>query len=132
MFFFKKKQQLPDSDAVVITKIEPADPVLQERVEELKQELEAATGVLRTDILNELGSKLFVLQQTDAAIQYYERSIQENRSLGKAYTDLLKLYNIKRKEAVSHNNDEQLQEYLNKIDDLMKLSKDVIRGLGGI
>lgn len=129
MFFFKKKQQPPDTAAACITQVDPEDPVLRDRVEQLRQELEGATGALRRDILNELGSKLFVLQETDAAIQYYEMSIQENHSLGKAYTDLLKLYNIKRKEAVGHNNDQQLQQYLNKIDDLMKLSKDVIRGL---
>jgi hypothetical protein len=128
MFFFKKKNQ-PTDTAASITKTEVVGPELRIRVEQLKNELEAANGDLRIQILNELGSKSFVLQETDAAIQYYEMSIQENRSLGKAYTDLLKLYNIKRKEAVESKNDEQLQQYLSKIDDLMKLSKDVIRGL---
>jgi len=129
MFFFKKKTQTPEKIAACITQVDPADPGLRDRIEQLKQELEGATGGLRIDILKELGSKLFVLQETDAAIHYYEMSIQENHSLGKAYTDLLKLYNIKRKEAVIHKDDQQVQDYLNKIDDLMKLSKDVIRGL---
>ncbi|MBU2701292.1 tetratricopeptide (TPR) repeat protein [Sporomusaceae bacterium BoRhaA] len=128
MFFFKKKNQSTDV-AASTTKTEVVGPDLRVRIEQLKNELEVANSDLRIQILNELGSKLFALQETDAAIQYYELSIQENRSLGKAYTDLLKLYNIKRKEAALSNNDKQVQQYLNKIDALMKLSKDVIRGL---
>lgn len=130
MFFFKKKTK-PAQTEVAVEK-EPrasSDPVLQEQVEQLKQRLETAEGDLRIATLNELGSKLFALEKIDEAISFYEMSIQENRTLGKAYTDLLKLYNVKRKEAAEQNDDEQLQKYLNKIDDLMKLSKDVIRGL---
>ncbi|VBB07119.1 Hypothetical protein LUCI_2363 [Lucifera butyrica] len=128
MFFFRKKNQSTDAPANTIKRA-VIRPELRVKIERLKNELEVANGDLRTKILNELGSSLFALQETDAAIQYYELSIQENRSLGKAYTDLLKLYNIKRKDAALSNDDKQVQQYLNKIDDLMKLSKDVIRGL---
>ncbi|CUH95373.1 hypothetical protein P22_1443 [Propionispora sp. 2/2-37] len=127
MFFFKKKTksaQAGDNEQTAVV-----DPALQEQVVELKQRLETAEGDLRIATLNELGSKLFALENIDEAIQFYETSIQENRTLGKAYTDLLKLYNVKRKQAAEQNDDDKLQTYLNKIDDLMKLSKDVIRGL---
>jgi tetratricopeptide (TPR) repeat protein len=71
----------------------------------------------------------FQLQETDQAIHYYEKSIEENHTLGKAYTDLVKLYNIKRKEAAQAKDDEMLQIYLSKIDRLMQMTKDEIRGL---
>ncbi len=109
--------------------VKQLDPALPEQVAVLKQRLETAEGAVRLELLNELGGKLFALEQIDEAIRFYELSIQENRTLGKAYTDLLKLYNVKRKEAAEQNDDEQLQHYLDKIDALMKLSKDVIRGL---
>lgn len=126
MFFFGKKAAKPVEPAAAVKKI---DPALPEQVAALKQRLETAEGAVRLELLNELGGKLFALEQIDEAIRFYELSIQENRTLGKAYTDLLKLYNVKRKEAAERNDDEQLQQYLDKIDALMKLSKDVIRGL---
>ncbi|SHI77351.1 tetratricopeptide repeat protein [Propionispora hippei] len=126
MFFFRKKEAKPADFTATVKKV---DPALSGQVAELKQQLETAGGARRLELLNELGGKLFVLKQTDEAIHYYEMSIQKNRTLGKAYTDLLKLYNVKRREAAERNDDEQLQQYLDKIDALMKLSKDVIRGL---
>ena len=58
----------------------------------------------------------------------YETSLEENKELGKAYTDLLKLYNIKRKEASDSKDEDQVKMYMDKINSLMQLSKDVIRG----
>jgi len=126
LFFFGKKAAKPVEPVAAVKRI---DPALPEQVAALKQSLETAEGAVRLELLNELGGKLFALEQIDEAIRFYELSIQENRTLGKAYTDLLKLYNVKRKEAAERNDDEQLQQYLDKIDALMKLSKDVIRGL---
>jgi len=39
----------------------------------------------------------------------------------------MSLYNIKRREAAVEKNDEKIQFYLNKIDDLMKTSKTLMR-----
>jgi len=101
---------------------------LTQKAEILLNQLDSADQTQRTELLNELGGIYFKLGRIDDAINYYEISIDKNRSLGKAYTDLLKLYNLKRKQAVDEKDDEKVQLYLNKIDDLMKLSKDVIRG----
>lgn len=70
----------------------------------------------------------FEADKTDDAIKYYEASISENKALGKAYTDLVKLYNIKLKEATNEKNDKNMKYYMDKIDNLLQLSKDVIRG----
>jgi len=81
-----------------------------------------------TETLNELGKLNYQLGNIDKAIEYYEWSISEEKALGTSFTELMKLYNIKRKEAVEANNNTEVQEYLNKIDALMQLSKDVMRG----
>lgn len=44
----------------------------------------------------------------DQAIAYYEKSLDEDKQLGKAYTDLLKLYNLKRQEAAAAKDDANL------------------------
>ncbi len=81
----------------------------------------------RISILNELGSICTKLQQTDDAINYYEQSLAIQPSLGKASTDLLKLYNVKRKEAAAAKDDNLIQLYLNKIDNLMKMNKETMK-----
>lgn len=123
--FFKKKNKKENKHAEA--KIDETE--LRQRAEQLMDKLDPAVSKERIDTLNELGGIYFTLNEVDNAIKYYEISINENRSLGKAYTDLLKLYNLKRKQAVNEKDEAATQLYLDKIDDLMKLSKDVIRGL---
>ena len=82
----------------------------------------------KTALLNEIGSCYFQADEKDQAIYYYEQSLEEDRQLGKAYTDLLKLYNQKRQEAAEAKDDEKLKEYMDKVQGLMQMSKDVLRG----
>lgn len=127
MFFFGKKKSAEK-------KTPEAEPVanreeLLAKAEQLKGTLEAAKDKdERISILNEIGSCYFQAKETDQAIAYYEQSLEEDKQLGKAYTDLLKLYNLKRQEAASAKDDENLTLYMNKVQSLMQLSKDVIRG----
>lgn len=67
------------------------------------------------------------LNKIDDAISYYEQSLKKQPTLGKASTDLLKLYNIKRKEASLAKDDNLIQFYLEKIDNLMKLNKETMK-----
>lgn len=62
-------------------------------------------------------------------IDSLEKSIQAKKSLGNGYKTLLKLYNKKRAEAAKVNNEELLQIYLKKMDQMMQVSKEVTRGV---
>jgi len=79
-------------------------------------------------MLNEIGECYAKAQDTDEAIRYYEQSLDLHRQMGKAYTDLMKLYNVKRQEAAKAGDDEKLKVYLDKLQDLMQGSKDMLRG----
>ena len=48
--------------------------------------------------------------------------------IAKASTDLMKLYNKKRQEAAEAKDDEKVKEYMDKVQNLMQMSKDMIRG----
>jgi len=124
--FFKKKKR--KQEIVVESQEIPDKEELMIKIEKAKNLLKDSNGKERIEILNQIGKLYFEAGEYDKAIDFYELSISENRSLGQAYTDLLKLYNLKRKEAVDHHSDSDVQLYLKKIDDLLKLSKDVIRG----
>lgn len=79
-------------------------------------------------LLNEIGGIYYKISDYDNAVIYYEESLNIEKTIGKAYTNLLNIYNVKRKEAAVNKDDEKLQYYLKKIDDMMKISKDVVRG----
>jgi hypothetical protein len=59
----------------------------------------------------------------------FEKSMSAKKSLGAGYKALLKLYNKKRAQAAKANDEELLQIYLRKMDQMMQISKDVTRGV---
>ena len=125
MFLFKKKKDKAAKEEAVP---EISREELLKKAEAIQKELPDLSGEERNKALNELGSLYFEAEETDKAIRAYETSLSESKALGMAYTDLLKLYNIKRREASEAKDDAKMKEYMDKIDGLMKLSKDVIRG----
>lgn len=128
MFFFGKKNKPAEKQAQETKPVVNRQELL-EKAEQLKVSLETAPDkASRISLLNQIGSCYFQAEETDQAIAYYEQSLEEDKQLGKAYTDLLKLYNLKRQEAAMAKNDEELTFYMDKVQSLMQLSKDVIRG----
>lgn len=128
--FGKKKAKEP--------KVETAEFVLltAERSEELKrtislkkEEIDRTTGEEQAKIYEEIGLAFYELGEEDKAIDSFEKSIQAKKSLGTAYKTLLKLYNKKRAEAAQANDEESLQLYLKKMDQMMQVSKEVTRGV---
>lgn len=129
MLFFKKSKIKETSSTLKKENIkEPDKSELIKEAENLLSSIDSAAGDERIKILNKVGSLYFKADKTDDAIKYYEVSISENKALGKAYMDLVKLYNIKLKEATNEKNDKNMKYYMDKIDNLLQLSKDVIRG----
>lgn len=125
MAFFKRKKKKAASpkEEKVVNKEE-----ILSKIEQAKQGLEEADTENKTSYLNQIGSLYLEIEDYDQAITYYETSISEKQEMGKAFTDLTKLYNIKRKEASEQNDKEKVQYYLAKSDELMQLTKDTIRG----
>ncbi|MCB2295675.1 tetratricopeptide repeat protein [Clostridium algoriphilum] len=127
--FFKKKKMRETSSTLKQENIKPLDKEkLIEEAKILSNTIDTLVDDEKIKVLNRIGSLYFEADKIDDAIKYYEISISEKKALGKAYTDLVKLYNIKRKEAVTEKNTEGVKHYLDKIDTLLQLSKDVIRG----
>lgn len=124
-FTKKKKENKPeDSKQVEIVNTEG----LKQEAETLKEELKNCIDSERIGVLNKLGDIYYKISDYNEAIMYYEDSLNSEKSIGKTYTNLLNIYNIKRKEAALNKDDDQIQYYLGKIDEMMKISKDVVRG----
>ena len=123
--FFKKKK------AEEVPQEAPAVDVgaLREKAQSLIGELAGAADTeTKVKLLNEIGECYTKAGDTDEAIKYYEQSLETSRQMGKAYTDLMKLYNIKRQEAAVAGDDALMKEYMDKVQGLMQSSKDMLRG----
>lgn len=126
MFLFGKKKQdkaKPEKNIPEVNK----DELLSQAIEREKG-LEGSSGDDRVSRLNELGSLYFQIEELDKAAQYYEESLEINKQLGKAYTDLIKIYNKKRQQAIDAKDGDKAKEYMDKVQNLMQMSKDVLRG----
>lgn len=128
MFSFGKKKKEKENLVQKEEKIEIDSSKILSELQEKEKQLEQTKDRDRINLLNELGAGYHKMNEIDKAIYFYEISLSESKEIGKAYTDLMKLYNIKRRTATEEKNDEQMKFYMDKIDELMKLSKDVIRG----
>jgi tetratricopeptide (TPR) repeat protein len=128
--FGKKKPKEPKKET-------PKEVVLTvERKEELIRTISIKKEVVnqtaeeeQAKIYEEIGLAFNELGEEDNAIDSLEKSIQVKKSLGNGYKTLLKLYNKKRAEAAKMNDEEVLQIYLKKMDQMLQVSKEVTRGV---
>ncbi|QGQ44908.1 tetratricopeptide repeat protein [Metabacillus sediminilitoris] len=128
--FGKKKTKEPKKETTeeAVLTIERKDELLR-TISIKKEEVNQAVGEERAKIYEEIGLAFNELGDEDHAIDSLEKSIQAKKSLGDGYKTLLKLYNKKRAEAAKVNNEELLQIYLKKMDQMMQVSKEVTRGV---
>lgn len=125
MFLFgkKDKKEKKAEEVPVINQEE-----LMKQAEEKVQQLEGIQGDARIELLNEAGSLYMQAGEYDEAIRYYEESFEMKKVMGKSYTDLMSLYNKKRQQAAEAKDDEKITYYFGKVQEMMQISKDMIRG----
>lgn len=125
-WFSKKKKENVSKESKQVDTINVEE--LKNTAENLKEELRNCIDSERVEILNKIGDIYYKIADYNEAEIYYEDSLKEEKTIGKTYTNLLNIYNIKRKEAAINKDDAKIQYYLGKIDEMMKISKDVVRG----
>lgn len=127
MNFFKNLFKTETKKTEVILTEPHNNEIINEEIKKLEIELEGAEKKNRENILIKLGNNYFDLNDASKAIEYYELVIKEFPEADKPRMNLLKLYNIKRKEAAKNKDDDMIQFYLNKIDGIMQLNKEIMR-----
>ena len=124
--FFKKKNEY--APKIHTQQTAANNENLQEEIRVAESRLmEAGDSATKVKLWDELGSLCKEAGEVDKAIGYFEQSIEAKPVFGKACTDLMALYNIKRREAAEAKDDEKIQMYLNKLDELMKINKSIMR-----
>lgn len=127
LFGFGKKKEKVASAAAETAPVLDRDAVL-DTVKAKRSELEGKEGVAAANVLNEIGKLYADANMVDEAVEAYEQSLEVNRTMGKASAALVKLYNKKRAAAAEAKDDEAIKYYMDKVTEMLAISKDQLRG----
>lgn len=127
LFGFGKKKEKVASAAAETAPVLDRDAVL-DAVKAKRSELEGKEGVAAANVLNEIGKLYADANMVDEAVEAYEQSLEVNRTMGKASAELVKLYNKKRAAAAEAKDDEAIKYYMDKVTEMLAISKDQLRG----
>lgn len=127
LFGFGKKKEKVASAAAETAPVLDRDAVL-DAVKAKRSELEGKEGVAAANVLNEIGKLYADANMVDEAVEAYEQSLEVNRTMGKASAALVKLYNKKRAAAAESKDDEAIKYYMDKVTEMLAISKDQLRG----
>lgn len=127
LFGFGKKKEKVASAAAETAPVLDRDAVLG-AVKAKRSELEGKEGVAAANVLNEIGKLYADANMVDEAVEAYEQSLEVNRTMGKASAALVKLYNKKRAAAAEAKDDEAIKYYMDKVTEMLAISKDQLRG----
>lgn len=127
LFGFGKKKEKVASAAAETAPVLDRDAVL-DAVKAKRSELEGKEGVTAANVLNEIGKLYADANMVDEAVEAYEQSLEVNRTMGKASAALVKLYNKKRAAAAEAKDDEAIKYYMDKVTEMLAISKDQLRG----
>lgn len=127
LFGFGKKKEKVASAAAETAPVLDRDAVL-DAVKTKRSELEGKEGVAAANVLNEIGKLYADANMVDEAVEAYEQSLEVNRTMGKASAALVKLYNKKRVAAAEAKDDEAIKYYMDKVTEMLAISKDQLRG----
>lgn len=127
LFGFGKKKEKVASAAAETAPVLDRDAVL-DAVKAKRSEFEGKEGVAAANVLNEIGKLYADANMVDEAVEAYEQSLEVNRTMGKASAALVKLYNKKRAAAAEAKDDEAIKYYMDKVTEMLAISKDQLRG----
>lgn len=122
--FFKRKEKEPEKEIAVLSP--EVVEKLQSEIEQLHQEiLTTQDNNKLAELFEQVGLKLFDLNEKDQAIENLEKSLANKQSIGDGYKKLMSLYNEKRAEAARAGNDQGIDYYMGKMDDMRQIAKKV-------
>ncbi|WP_430606628.1 hypothetical protein IGJ55_002673 [Enterococcus sp. AZ170] len=129
MFNFLKKKTVVKTESEAQLTEEQQDE-MRKKIEQIKREIdtpELADKEL-AEKYEELGLLLAQLKEDEQAIAMLEKSQIYKNSIGAGYKKLLNLYNQKRAEAARNGDDGGIDHWMNKMDEMRQIAKQVTIG----
>ena len=126
--FFKKKENEPKKRSIKEEKIlsPEATEKIQSEITQLKQEISTTQDRHKlAELYEQVGLKFSELYENDQAIQYLEKSLENKQTIGEGYKKLMSLYNQKRADAARAGDDQGIDYYMGKMDEMRQIAKQV-------
>lgn len=130
--FFRKKEKTPQVEQHKETELsEDQKKQLGEKIQELQSfiaEMVAEKPDSSDDLAGlyeRLGLAYAELGDNDKAMTVLEKSLSYKLSITDGYKKLMSIYNSKRAEAARNGDDEGIEKYMNKMDDMRQIAKKV-------
>lgn len=126
--FFKKKENEPKKRSIKEEKILSPEAIekIQSEITQLNQEISTTQEKHElAELYEQIGLKFSELYENDQAIQYLEKSLENKQTIGDGYKKLMSLYNQKRADAARAGDDQGIDYYLGKMDEMRQIAKQV-------
>ncbi|HIB3152755.1 TPA: tetratricopeptide repeat protein [Enterococcus faecium] len=126
--FFKKKENEPKKRSIKEEKIlsPEAFEKIQSEITQLNQEISTTQEKHElAELYEQIGLKFSELYENDQAIQYLEKSLENKQTIGDGYKKLMSLYNQKRADAARAGDDQGIDYYMGKMDEMRQIAKQV-------
>lgn len=126
--FFKKKGETSDqkqSESLPVLSEERRLELLDKVAEEKETLSTLKESEQLADTYEKIGLIYSELGQTDSAIENLEKSLEVKLSMGDGYKKLMSLYNLKRAEAAKNRDNDGIDYYMAKMDDMRNIAKKV-------
>ncbi len=99
---------------------------LQQEIKKLEQELASCEeSEKQAKLFEQIGLDYADLDEIEQAISALENSLAHKESIGDGYKRLMSLYNRKRGEAARKGDDQGIDYYMGKMDDMRQIAKKV-------
>ena len=100
----------------------------EEEIKSFNREIEQQLAVKEAHLedatyFENLGLLYDKVSEMDEAIMNLEKSLEIELSMGDGYKKLMSLYNLKRKEAAVAHDDELIEYYMGKMDEMRNIAK---------
>ena len=127
--FFKKRNKVNVSEESEVKELSQEEK--QNISDDIENKLQVIKKMDQSDNeklsleFEQLGLLYSELDQTDEAIAALEKSLSHQKSIGDGYKTLMKLYNMKRAEAARNKNNDAIDKWMNKMDEMRQIAKEV-------
>lgn len=125
--FFKKKENEPKKRSIKEEKILSPEAIekIQSEITQLNQEISTTQEKHElAELYEQIGLKFSELYENDQAIQYLEKSLENKQTIGDGYKKLMSLYNQKRADAARAGDDQGIDYYMGKMDEMRQIAKN--------
>ncbi|MER0122605.1 tetratricopeptide repeat protein [Streptococcus sp. ZJ93] len=123
-FFKKKESQKKEEISQNILSVEEV-ALLREKIADFNKQLAGDKLEInqRAQLYEEVGLLQAKLEEVEEAIQALESSLALKLTMGAGYKQLMSLYNQKRAEAARNKDNEAIDYYMSKMDDMRNIAK---------